>query len=370
MSQRSPARRRVTQRDVARAANVSTAIVSTVVNNKAGTIRVGESTRDRVWAAIERLGYVPNLVAQQLASGRNGIIGAFTYHPLFPTDDQDYYYEFLAGVESEAEAIGQHLLLFTGTRRTGGGRSMFEGGVNVLELADGAVLVGGRTNDEEIHRLATSAYPFVMIGHMGTMADEVSWVAADHTAGTELAVDHLYQAGHRRISMLIGNVTHLPAQERREGFAAACRRRRLGPKRAQLLSFGEPHPDYPGIPCLADESAVLDHLQRSETTALMIESSFVAHRIFQAAGARGIEIPGRLSLIGLGDQGDRGNVLAPDPRVAQILTPRRESGAAAVRLLMQLLESADPQPVHRWIPCALWPGSTLGAPPGKTVSEV
>ena len=68
--------RRVTQSDVAAMAGVSTAVVSAVISPKPGkTIRVGEEAEKRVRAAMEALGYAPDVVAQSLAGGRRNIIG-------------------------------------------------------------------------------------------------------------------------------------------------------------------------------------------------------------------------------------------------------------------------------------------------------
>ena len=71
--------KRVTQSDVAAMAGVSTAVVSAVTSSRPGkTIRVGKDAEKRVRAAMETLGYAPNVVAQSLAGGKRNIIGVFT----------------------------------------------------------------------------------------------------------------------------------------------------------------------------------------------------------------------------------------------------------------------------------------------------
>jgi DNA-binding LacI/PurR family transcriptional regulator len=353
-------RRRVTQQDVARAANVSTAIVSTVVNNKADTLRVSEQTRARVWQAIQDLHYVPNAAAQSLAGGRNQLIGAFTYQRLFPWESGDFYYEFLLGIEEEAEQTGHNLLLFTGARNEVGERSIFNRNTNLLELADGAILVGGRIDGDEIRRLTEDGYPFVMIGRRDAAGPGVSWVAADYLSATQMVVDRLHALGHRHIVMVAGSRTHETVQERRTGFAAARRRYRLG-DRAQTVTFGEPNPDLPEAPCVADEEAVLRFAREVAATAVIAESSYVIHRIHQTAVASGLRIPEDLSLVGLGDHGDRQNVLSPDPALTLVRTPSRVIGATAVRTLLHRLESPGAKPDQIWIPCELSEGTTVAA---------
>ncbi|WP_167803276.1 LacI family DNA-binding transcriptional regulator [Pseudoroseicyclus tamaricis] len=69
----------MTQRDVARAAGVSTAVVSAVLSpKKNSSIRVAPETAQRVHEAVQRLGYVPNLVARSLAGGERKLLGVFT----------------------------------------------------------------------------------------------------------------------------------------------------------------------------------------------------------------------------------------------------------------------------------------------------
>jgi DNA-binding LacI/PurR family transcriptional regulator len=351
--------RRVTQSDVARAANVSTAIVSTVVNNKADSIRVSDQTRARVWQAIRDLNYVPNVAAQNLAGGRNRIIGAFTYQRLFPWESRDFYYEFLLGIEEEAEEVGHNLLLFTGARNEAGERSIFGRNTNMLRLADGAILVGGRIDRDEIRRLVEDRYPFVMIGRHDFAGPEISWVAADYAGGTEAVVDRLYSRGHRRILMVVGRRTHETVVERREGFAAACRRRRLGRQRARMVAFGEVNPDVPHAPHVDDEEGVLAFAREAGSTAVVAESSYVAHRIYHAALAQAVRVPGDLSIVGLGDHGDRENVLSPDPALAQLKTPSREIGAAAVRMLLRRLEAPGEPAEQQRIACELSEGTTV-----------
>ncbi|NUT37145.1 MAG: LacI family DNA-binding transcriptional regulator [Hamadaea sp.] len=362
---RTTGRRRVTQQDVARAANVSVAVVSTVVNNKADTLRVSEQTRARVWQAVQDLHYVPNVAAQSLAGGRNRIIGAFTYHRLFPWESGDFYYEFLLGIEEEAEKIGHHLLLFTGARNQAGERSIFNHNANVLDVADGSILVGGRIDAEEIRRLAEEGYPFVMIGRRDAAGPGVSYVAADYVAATEAVVDRLHALGHRSILLVVGSRTHETVVERRTGFDTACRRHRLGDQ-ARVVTFGAPNPDLPHLTCAADEEQVLALAADTGATAILAESSYVAHRLYQTALAQGLDIPGAVSLVGLGDHGDRQNVLAPDPALTVVRTPSRRIGATAVQVLLRRLDAPAgqaPEQIH--LSCELSEGTTVAATPRR-----
>src|SRR6187200_594678 len=105
-----PARRPVTIFDVAREAGVSYATVSRVVNNKNSILA---DKRARVLAAMDRLGYVPNLQARKLAGGRSQVVG-LVLHDVW----NSYAVEVLRGIDEELAAAGCDLMLYTSRNRT------------------------------------------------------------------------------------------------------------------------------------------------------------------------------------------------------------------------------------------------------------
>ena len=106
--------RRVTQRDIARLAGVSQATVSLVLNDAAAAAgRIPQETRERVEKTIRETGYVADPIARRMASGRNSILGVFTYEPACPSEQADFFTPFLFGIEEMAQSLG---------RRSGAGR--------------------------------------------------------------------------------------------------------------------------------------------------------------------------------------------------------------------------------------------------------
>ena len=94
--------KRVSIKDVAKEAGVSTSTISYVLNNKESE-SISPGTQQRVWAAVEKLGYVPNLNARSLISRRSNLIGV-----IIPQTEpgkefmfsNPFYGEFLSSVES------------------------------------------------------------------------------------------------------------------------------------------------------------------------------------------------------------------------------------------------------------------------------
>ncbi|MFC7741277.1 LacI family transcriptional regulator [Nocardiopsis composta] len=119
---------------------------------------LARETRQRVLDAAERLGYVPDPVATRLASAGNAMLGLYTFSATFPTDVAHSYYPILVGVEEEAAAQGQDLILFTGSSRTGAGAGD-PASVRRVRAADGCLFFGRHVPEEPVRRLLEDGFP-------------------------------------------------------------------------------------------------------------------------------------------------------------------------------------------------------------------
>lgn len=349
-----PARKRPRQADVAALAGVSPATVSLVLNNRTGgSARIADETRQRVLDAIAQLGYVADPVARSLAGGQNGLMGVFTFESLFPLRHHSFYYPFLVGIEEEAERRGYDLLLFTSTGGADGLRRIYRSSVNRLRLADGAVLLGAEESKDEVNRLLQEEYPFVFVGRRDTFAAPVSFAAAAYAEATAEAVAHLITYGHRRIAYLGQRVDTESARDRRAGYRQGLAAAGLS---ADPALFHEVATDK-----TADAGAAqrLDAWLAAGVTAVLTEVDRPLDALLAAARAAGLAIPADLSLVLLGD------IQSEQPRLAEPTTftiPRREMGAAAVRLLAEALAAGDDAVRQVTLPCTFVPGSTVAAP--------
>jgi DNA-binding LacI/PurR family transcriptional regulator len=355
-SPRSP--RRPTQADVARLAEVSPSVVSAVVNGRHdGAVRASEQTVQRVWEAIRKLGYSPNLAARSLAGGRNNIVGVFTYEAVFPTDRLSFFHDSLIGIEEAAEELDCHLLLFTGSRGRGQGggrrrRSIYKDGVNTLQATDGAVLLGQDEDREELAALVDSGFPFVYIGRRELSSGEMSYVTADYAPATHGMVERCAGLGHRRLALLRSAIASEAVLEREAGYFEACRT-------LPGIESGAVH--------LVDPDAVATELLATlvdqGVTCVVTDDSNHAASVRSGATRLGLRVPQDLSVVALGDfAGSRPD----DPTITSLLTPRQEMGGRAVRLLAELL--AEPQgtaPRHATATCGVRTGQTLQAPPAR-----
>lgn len=341
-------RKRSTRADVAKLAGVSPSVVSAVLNGSgANNVRVSERTAARVWDVIRRLGYVPNVAARNLAQGRNRIIGVFTYEAIFPVSSVNFYHAFLEGIEEEARLAGCHLLLYTGSS-TGGQRSIYADGVNALQLADGAILLGLDEDKDELSRLVGEGFPLVFVGRRDIEGGEVSYAAADYVTATAQMVGLLTGYGHRRLALVRHDWRREPMVDRETGFRLATEAPDAPVELARVIQLSESD----------DYHELVRTLRRQRVTAVLADDCDHAGRLCSAAAELGVEVPGDLSVCALSDfrRAEWAGL-----NLTTVRTPRREMGHEAVRLLSRLIAD-DGQGVQRSVlPCELEPGGTVGA---------
>jgi DNA-binding LacI/PurR family transcriptional regulator len=332
---------RLTQRDIARLAKVSQTTVSLVLNNRSdATARIPSETRDRVLKVIRETGYQADPLARRMQQQRNQILGVFTYESVFPSSSGDFYHPFLAGIEDHAERLGWDLLLFTSAPVTDGRRRIFHEN-NRLRIADGCVLLGREIPADELARLIAEEYPFVSVGRRDDAGAPVPYVGADYATATRTVVERAQALGHRRIAFAGLGVGAESSADRLRGFREAAGRR------------------APHLPTIGrSPGEVLDDLLERRITAAFVEERADAIALYGAAAERGVDVPGELSVIALGDST---RPVATDPNFSGFHVPRRAMGLRAVELLEAILSGATTDR-QLLLPCELTDGITLSPP--------
>ncbi|MBN1267922.1 MAG: LacI family DNA-binding transcriptional regulator [Anaerolineales bacterium] len=341
--------------DVAKKAGVSPATVSVVVNNRIGeNIRVSPETVERVKQAVVELGYMPNPIAQRLAEGSNKIIGLFTYEPIFPIKQNNFYYPFLVGIEEEVERQGYDLLMFTSIGSSSKPRSIFQGSVSRLNITEGSILLGLTEDRSDLVELTRQGYPFVFVGRREVPGGKISYISADYKQATAQIVKHIALFGHQNIAC-IHTELHQEAQiDRYDGYL-------LGLEQADRV-YNQ------SIDWTCDPAGIeiedLSKLFDLRVTAFIVENSNLGEQLLSAASKLNKTYVKDFSLAVLGD--------SIEPRQSDIewtmfRIPRREMGIHAIQMLIQLLNDDTPSlaPIQKVLPCKFEPGKTVGPVPGE-----
>jgi DNA-binding LacI/PurR family transcriptional regulator len=339
------------QSDVARLAGVSQSAVSRVIGGDLEGARIPEETRRRIQEAIKELGYVPNPTARKLRTGRNRLLGVHTFEAVFPRAREDFYFEFLLGIEERAEEIDHDLVLFTSTGGGDGRRRVYRDGVNRLNVADGAVLLGVAADRAELARLEADGYPFVHIGRREVPGTRITCVVPDYESAAATIVDRLADLGHERIGYLSAGIDEESYADRRRGYESAVARRSL--RAVSPAGPGSPAADGGGI-----DPAWLDAVADGAVTAVVADAEWLAHPLAEQLAARGLEVPRDVSVAVLEGVG-------PDAPVRWdcLQIPRREVGRLAIDTLVGLLDEPGQAVADVLVPCVVVPGETVAAPP-------
>ena len=202
---------RISAKDVARLAGVSTATVSRVIN---APDQVDASTRQKVREAIAKLGYVPHGAARALRSDRSKMVGA-----IVPSFSYALYARTTSALQAALDARGyaivlaeHHYDLATEVRVTD---QLITHGV------DAFVFVGLHHDPGLFGRLERYGRPYVLTWGVDPMRRHPS-VGFDNRAATYAITKHLIALGHRRFGLLSASTTDNDrALERGAGVRAA-----------------------------------------------------------------------------------------------------------------------------------------------------
>jgi len=157
-----------TIKDVAKAAGVSVATVSYVIND--GPRTVTDETRERVRAAMNQLGYAPNASARRLRRQHNHVIGvALAGMSGRPGISDLYFLEVMRGISIAADRAGYDLMVFSNPKKLGS--TEFYQYLAAQHMVDGLIAAGSTINPEGIALMNAAGTPAVLVGRQRSAAD-------------------------------------------------------------------------------------------------------------------------------------------------------------------------------------------------------
>lgn len=308
----------VTRDEVAHEAGTSTAVVSYVINN--GPRNVAEPTRQRVLAAVAKLGYRPNAVARALRSSTTRAIGL-----IVPDITNPFFAELAQAVETAAFASGNTLLL---------GNAMRRDDLQTRYLAAflehqvrGVVFIGGAEMStagaaESLSSLAGGAVPLVFLDRRQVDVDGAT-IVVDNRAGGRLATRHLLEHGHRTVLAFAGPRGLSSVAERAAGWADALIESGLDP--AQQPTCETDFDRYASF-----EAATRLFASGSSPSAIFVHSDEQSLGIVHAAATAGLRIPDDVALVSF--DGIRESAICT-PGLTTVQQPLAEIAAQAVALV-------------------------------------
>lgn len=286
---------RATIREVAALARVSPSTVSNLLNGRDQRMRA--STRKRVLAAIEALGYQPNSAARQLRTGQVKTIGL-----VVPSVANPFWGSFARAVEGQALQFDQQILLCNSERDPARERAYVD------ELwADGvrAVIIGSSLPSLDHLRPAFDrGMRLVAFDREPQPGDPpgLVTVSVDNRLGGFLATKHLLSLGHDRIGFISGAIATVSRRQRLAGYREALQE--AGVPVSEDLVWAEGPADGFGDVDSADRGrqamTALLALGRPPTAVVAINDMY-AIGACAAAHEQGLLVPEELSVVGFDD---------------------------------------------------------------------
>jgi DNA-binding LacI/PurR family transcriptional regulator len=304
--------------DVAKAAKVSPATVSNVLNESRP---VDPATRDRVMAAVARLGYTPDLRAQRLRTGQVATIAILSSMP-FAVASGPSRLGFLMEIAAVAAAVameqGVALVLVPPAE-------FKRAPIERLDV-NGVLVVEPLQDDPEVARLRARGIPVVTIGRQLNDTNNLPYVDLQSAHTARLLLDHLWSQGGRNIALMMGEQKRNSYKETATEYAAFARRHKMTPR---LVLLNETKGDAAArIACrqLLERDPAID--------ALCVPVDAFATGAVQAAGDLGRVIPHDLKIATRYD-GLRARESRPQITAVNLHLP--EIAAIAVNLLLDQL---------------------------------
>jgi len=340
--------------DVAREASVSTATVSRVVH---GQDRVRASTRQRVLAVIDALGYIPDSAAQSMVHKRKEVVGLVAIESRSPDTEIEhegllFIDEVLRGVETALSPIGWPVLI--SVRPAGDKADAYQWLQKISAKVDGLLIAEG-VDPDHLARLA-SRLPVVLVS--GSPDEPYADVVdADNRAGTAALVSHLIeQHGRTRLFYVSGPREAPDARERFSVFQETL-------ARTGLRMAGTFEGRFAAASGQLAAHDILAAPRGEAPDAVVCGNDQMAIGVIRELQAAGIRVPADVAVVGFDDI-HLGAVVTP--ALTTVHQPMRLLGERACALLLdRIAEPGLPRRIER-LPTRLVVRESCGCTPASS----
>lgn len=312
----------ITMRDIAREAGVSYTTVSYVLSDSERARSISEQTRQRVLEVAAELGYRRNELARAVVTGKSRVVGFLTPGSEVAPERENVS-RLLAGVLEEAEMHGYFVKVLP-LRGYSIDKAIME---RCAELRlDGVISLHlDQDSLDALHReMARYQIPVALLETSRSYANSVR-VFSDDAQGMQLAMQHLYDLGHRHIAMLSGALHSITTVLREKAYRQFLQQHNLVVNDDNIV-----HANWE---IYKTREAAKELLQReNRPTAIVCDGDMMAIALLGIANQINIRVPEELSVVGYSNQSLTQWTV---PALTTINQPFREMGRTAMRYLLE-----------------------------------
>ncbi len=203
---------KITIKDIAKLAGVSTATVSKIVNNKIDD--VSDTTVEKVRKIIKEKNYTPNYLARSMVTKKTKTLGL-----IIPDIRNPFFTDIAKGAEDRANELGYSIFFCNSDddleKEIKYINSLIE------KQVDGIMLAGAAKRNEDRERKININIPIVSVDRNVYYERIMGSIEIDNYTGAYIAVNHLISKGYERIVFVTGPLETKPSMERLRGYKKA-----------------------------------------------------------------------------------------------------------------------------------------------------
>jgi LacI family gluconate utilization system Gnt-I transcriptional repressor len=308
-------------RDVANAAGVSLMTVSRALREPQ---KLTEETRKAVLDAVQKIGYVPNSIAANLASNRSSVVGQ-----IVPSIQNSLYAETAKGTSDVLRTAGLHLLLADSGYSLNEEEALI--GALLAQRVCGLILHNTDHTPRALQMIARSGVPVIETGDMPRTPLDMA-VSYSNAEAAKAMTLHLAARGYRRIGLVtLDSKINRRARERQRGYLAALRH--LGRRKDEALMSEV----APGL--TSGAHAMVDMMNRApDVDAIFFAGDVLAIGALFETQRRGWKVPGRVAIAGFDDLDILQHTV---PRLTCLRLPRLEIGRRSAEALLERMRGGS-----------------------------
>ena len=315
----------VSIKEIAKAAGVSTATVSRVINQSP---KLSEKTREKVLKTMKEMNYAPNSLARGL-SNQKALNVALLINIEQPSSFHNpFFYKVMHGIETAVYKRGLSLII--ASSRGEDKQEIVEWLMNEKRM-QGIIIPSSLADVKLLNLLRKRKFPFVVIGKFDEDVKPVSWVDINNQQGGEQAVAHLMKNGYKKLALICGGFDKLFNLDRREGFRRALQRHQAELKPEWIIET-----DGSKAQAYSAMKALLESNERPD--AVICGDNILSFGVMKAAQEMNFSIPEDLGLVSF-DNYPLATLV--EPSLTSIHIDVFQMGEMAANSLLALIDNPD-----------------------------
>ncbi len=309
---------------IAQKTGLSNSTVSRVLNGKAKSYRISESTQKKVLQAVEEFNYIPNRLARGLKLNKTETLGL-----IIPDISNPFFADIARSIESEARKHGYTIILCDSTDSVEMEKELLQ--LMQARQVDGIVIAPVGTSDVHLREVSQKGMP-VMVIDRSFPESPLPFITSDNFKGAVEAVSYLINQGHTAIACIQGIADSHPNKQRVKGYQQALAEAGI-PYRDEFVAGSQFSKEngYRQAKNLFD----LNH----PPTAIFALSNLISLGVLEAAREKGKQIPEDVSLISFDEQPYSAYLGTPMSTIDQ---QKHEIGKLAIMHLLEMIKNEKP----------------------------